>query len=93
MTGKNPYTISTKAVTRLAIIIDELQRIGEADTGSLPPRCAKAYHKAVDALRTVNFWITNIAEEESCCEFHGTGGDKTLSCGGDITKAGKASEP
>ena len=32
-----------------------------------------------------------IAKAEGCCQFHASGGDKTLSCGGDIAKAEGAS--
>lgn len=49
---------------RLSRILDQLETIGENDMGDLPTRCAGNYHKAVDALRTVHFWITNVAEEE-----------------------------
>jgi hypothetical protein len=50
------------AVT-LSRILERLEHHGHNDMGCLPFRCALQFHNAVDAVRSVHFWIANIAEE------------------------------
>jgi hypothetical protein len=39
------------------------------------------------AARAAHLVRAALAKAEGCCQFHASGGDKTLSCGGDIAKA------
>lgn len=51
-----------KLADRLGAHVDALVRMGENDMGDLPTRTAGNFHKAVDALRAVHYWIASIEE-------------------------------